>query len=115
MKDTVTFIFEVIRIIFILFFALVGYSIINSFIIDFFGGTEVFGDGEMLRTWFFLLQALGVLGLVTVLYRNKQKKSGWMAKYQGPLEPKTVRLIIRVSIAAIVASYGIFFGLVLLG
>ncbi|AOM84195.1 hypothetical protein [Salisediminibacterium beveridgei] len=114
MKDTVTFIFEVIRIIFILFFALVGYSIINSLIIDFFGGTDaVFGDSEMLRTWFFLLQALGVLGLVTVLYRNKQKKSGWMAKYQGPLQPKTVRLILRVSIAAIVASYGIFFGLVL--
>lgn len=113
MSDTVRFILELLRIILILFVALAAYSVLNTFIISFFGGTEVFAGNTMFETWFFLLQTLGILGLVTVLYRNKLTKSGWMAKYQGPLEAKTVRLIVRVSVAAIVGSYGIFFGLLL--
>lgn len=112
MKDTVLFIVELLRIILILFAALVGYSLLNTFLMDFFGGLDVFEGNDFFRTWFFLLQTLGILGLVTVLYRNKLEKSGWMAKYQGPLQARTVWWIVRISLAAIVASYGIFFGLV---
>lgn len=112
MKNILGLAFEVLRIIFVMFLILGAYAVFNSYVLEWLGGMQILG-GSWLELVFFLLQAGGILILITVFYRNKLKLSGVIKEYQPPFAPETARTMVIVGAAAIALSYVILFALVL--
>ena len=112
MKKTIALIFEMIRVVVMMFIILFGYTVLNTFVVEWAGGLQIFGD-SWLQNAFFLLQAAGVLILITVLYRNKLQLSGWMLRFQAPIETSLARKLVIGALAAIGLSYAILLGVFL--
>lgn len=110
LKNVLGFIFEILRILVVMFVILGAYAIFNSYVLEWLGGIHILG-GSWLELVFFLLQAGGILILITVFYRNKLKLSGAMREYQPPFAPETARKMVIAGIAAIAVSYVILFAL----
>ncbi|RKL66348.1 hypothetical protein CR203_15775 [Salipaludibacillus neizhouensis] len=105
MTSSADFLLQLFKFIFITFLILLVSSVINTLILQLFGGMDLLTEG-IFSTAFFALQTAAVFLVVTVFFRNKTQLSGWFfSKDLKALPKKKVKQLFIISAGAIIGSY----------
>ncbi|WP_416148401.1 hypothetical protein ACM26V_19585 [Salipaludibacillus sp. HK11] len=105
MKKTLDILLEMVRMIFVIFILLFGYSFVNIIFIVLLGGLEVIEETVYFNL-FLILQTGAIFLLSTIFYRNKLQFSKiFKSETQEPLSKKRTKQLFLISIGAIIVSY----------
>ncbi|WBX81495.1 hypothetical protein PD280_07290 [Virgibacillus salarius] len=108
MKVMLSAILEIVRVLVVIvfFFVLIG-IVVNGV----FENTTNLDVQELIEDngylfFFRLLQGVGVLGVIYILYRNKYQFSGWYrGKQMQRLSKRTTRMLLCISLVCMFALY----------
>lgn len=110
MRDLSYMMLEMMRLIFIIIFLLIGFGVINNFLtIQLFDHSlqEISSAEGNLDNVLFLSQLFGVILIYHVLYRNKLQFTGWSKgkKQQQPVSTQKKRVLLISALICFVIPY----------